>query len=213
MPTPTSRESVTVLDDARRVAAILSPLRRRILESFDEPQSAVTLARRLGMPRQKINYHLRALETAGFIELAETRQRRGCVERRLRMTARAYLVSPDLLGRLSADPEEVRDRFSSTYLVASAARLMRDVGTLRTRAARAGKTLATLTLHTDVTFARPADRGAFAEELGATLARLAAKYHTESPGGRRFRFVVAGHPVITRKDKDDRTDRGSKEAP
>jgi DNA-binding transcriptional ArsR family regulator len=202
-----------VLDDAKRVAAILAPLRRRILESFDEPRSAVALARHLGLPRQRINYHLRALETAGFLELAETRQRRGCVERCLRMTARAYLVSPALLGRLSADPEEVRDRFSSTYLVATAARVMRDVSVLRKRAARAGKGLATLTLQSDITFATPTDRAAFAEGLGAALARLAAKYHTDSPGGRRFRIVVAGHPVITRNDEDDRTERGRKEAP
>jgi DNA-binding transcriptional ArsR family regulator len=200
--TTASPEPVAILDDAERVAAVLSPIRRRILESFDAPQSATALARRFGLPRQKLNYHLRELEREGFLELAEERQRRGCVERCLRPTARAYLISPALLGRLTADPEQVQDRFSSTYLIAVAARMVRDVTTLRQRAARARKKLPTVTLQTDVSFGSPADRTAFTEELTASLARLAAKYHTESPGSRKYRFIVGGHPVITKRIED-----------
>jgi hypothetical protein len=57
---------------------------------------------------------------------------------------------------------------------------------------------ATLTLETEVRFASAEQRAAFAEELGTALAKLAAKYHDDSPGSRAFRFVLAGHPV--RKD-------------
>jgi DNA-binding transcriptional ArsR family regulator len=196
------QDSVAVLDDAAQVAAILSPLRRRILGHLhQEPDSASGLSRKLELPRQKLNYHLRELERAGFLELAEEKQRRGCVERALRPTARAYLINPALLGELAADPETIRDRFSSNYLIAVAGRVVRDVSDMRRGAARARKRLPTFTLQTDIRFKSPEDRAAFAEELSGTVARLAAKYHDDSPGSRAYRFVIGGHPAVTGKRK------------
>jgi len=202
-----SPASMDVLDDARRVAAVLAPLRRRILESLVEPDSAAGLSRRLGIPRQKLNYHLRQLEKQGFLELDEERPRRGCVERRLRATSRVYLVNPALLGRLGPDPEAARDRFSSTYLIAAGARMVQDAIALRRRARRAKKKLPTLTMQMDIRFRTPERRAEFARELSETLARLAAKYHDDAPGGRLHRFLLGGHPVITKpSDPDEEED-------
>jgi DNA-binding transcriptional ArsR family regulator len=156
-------------------------LRRRILDSLDEPDSATGLGRRLGVPRQKVNYHLRELERAGLVELAEERRRRGFVERRVRAVA--------------------RDRFSSAYLVGLARRLAEDVTTLRERAAAAGQRLATLALETEVRFASPADLRAFSEELANEVARLAAKYdRPDLARSRAHRVVAAAHPTITKED-------------
>lgn len=196
---PVSNLPYAVLDDDARVAAILSPLRRRMLGHLqEEADSATGLARKLELPRQRVNYHLRELERAGFVELHEERQRRGCVERALRPTARAYLISSSLLGELAADPETIRDRFSSSYLVAVASRIVREVTELQRGAERAGKRLPTLTLQADVRFKSAADRAAFAEELAAAVAELAAKYHHDDTG-RAYRFVVAGHPKEEQK--------------
>jgi DNA-binding transcriptional ArsR family regulator len=156
-------------------------LRRRILDSLDEPDSATGVGRRLGVPRQKVNYHLRELERAGLVELAEERRRRGFVERRLRAIA--------------------RDRFSSAYLVGLARRLAEDVTTLREGAAAAGQRLATLALETEVRFASPADLRAFSEELAAEVARLAAKYdRPDLARSRAHRVIAAAHPTITKED-------------
>jgi hypothetical protein len=76
-----------------------------------------------------------------------------------------------------------------------AARAIRDLAALRSRADAAGKKIATLTLQADVRFASAGARHGFARELSSELARLAAKYHDETmPGGRRFRFFVGGYP-------------------
>ena len=191
--------NLRVLDDARNVANLLSPLRRRLLGELGRaPDSAAGLARRLDLPRQKLNYHLRELERAGFVELLEERQRRGCVERALRVSARAFVIDPALLGPLGADPSAIQDRFSSGYQIATASKLVCDLSELQRGAERAKKSLPTITLETEVRFASSERRAAFAEELGAALARLAAKYHDDSAGSRAFRFVLAGHPV--RKD-------------
>ena len=53
--TPQPEQSVALLEDPAQVAAILPALRRRILQSFTEPESAARHAPRLAMPRHKVN--------------------------------------------------------------------------------------------------------------------------------------------------------------
>ena len=194
---------VDVISAPERVAAVISPIRRQLLASLSEPDSASGLARRLGIPRQKINYHLRELERAGFVELHQEHQRRGCVERQVRLTARAFVISNAFLEGLAADPDSIRDKFSSAYLIAAAGRVVRDVAVLRDRAASVDQRLATLAIETEVNFGSPADLKAFSDELAREIARLSVKYNDDhSPGGRRFRIVIGSHPVITKTDKE-----------
>jgi DNA-binding transcriptional ArsR family regulator len=176
-------------------------LRRRILERLRQPDSASGLARQLRLPRQKVNYHLRELEKEGLLELVEERRKGNCLERVVRATARYYLIDPAALGALAADPEQLADRFSSTYLVAVAARAIRDLAVLRERARRAGKRLATFTLQSEVRFPSAAAREAFTNELTHHIARLTAKYHDEqAAGGRRFTFILGAYPTITKEE-------------
>jgi len=192
-----SQEALAVIEHREGVAALLPVLRRQILNHLHRgPDSATGLARKLGLARQKVNYHVRALERAGFLELAGEKQRRGCTERSFRASARAYLVSPDFLGEMGAGPGDLRDRFSSAYLITLAAQVVRDVARLRRGADKAGKRLATLALNVDVRFRSPAERTAFAEELAGTVARLAARYQSDSAESRSYRFVIGGHPVV-----------------
>ena len=194
--------SVGVLGDSTRLAAVLSPIRRKLLENLEQPDSASGLARRLGLPRQKINYHLRMLESAGLVELDEERQRRGCTERVVRVTARAFVISHHFLEGLAADPETIRDNFSSAYLVAAAGRMVRDVALLRDRAAQVEQRLATLAIETEVSFASPAQFNAFSNEITNEIARLAAKYNRQgAPASRRFRLVVGAHPTVTKSQE------------
>jgi len=191
---------LALIQQPARAAALLHPMRLRLLENLRQPESATGLARRLRLPRQKVNYHLRELEKARLVELVEERRKGNCIERVVRATARYYLINPAALGKLAADPAELQDRFSSAYLVAVAARAIGNLATLRERAARAGKRLATFTLETGIRFATAADRSAFTEELANDMARLAAKYHDEkSPGGRRFRFFLGAYPAVTKE--------------
>lgn len=188
-----------VVQQPDRAAALLHPLRQRILEALVQPGSASTLARMLDEPRQKINYHLRELEAHGFLEQVEEKRRGNCVERIVRATASHYLISPDVMGTLGETPDQARDRFSSAYLIASCAQTIRDVAEMRRRAAGVGKPLPTLTLQADVRFRSATDRDGFAEELAQAFAALASKYHDDTaPRGRPYRFVLGAHPVMTK---------------
>jgi DNA-binding transcriptional ArsR family regulator len=189
---------VQVLTDTSQLAAALSPLRMRLLREMHQPESATSLAPRLGVSRQKLNYHLRELEREGFLELVQERPRRGCVERLLKVTSRAFVVNPALLGALSDDPHQARDRFSSAFLLATATRLIRDVAVLAERARAVEQRLATFTMDCEIGFASPAAYRAFTEELAAQVATLASKYDNATAKGRRFRVVVGSHPVVTK---------------
>lgn len=192
--------AATALALVQRPAAaglLLHPLRRRLVEALREPASAAGLARRMRLPRQKLNYHLRALEQEGLLELVEERQRRGCTERILRASARAYVLAPQALGGLAADPAAVADRFSVDYQAAVASRTLRELATLRERAAAAGKKLPTFTLDAELRVGSAAALAAFTEDLAAAVAAVVARHHDQrTPDGRRFRLFLGSHPVL-----------------
>lgn len=203
--------ALKLVETAADATLLLHPLRQRLLGALREPDSAAGVARRLGLARQKVNYHLRELEDAGLVEAVEERQKRGCVERVVRASATAYCIDPGALGALGeGDPEQVRDRFSSTYLIALAARAIREVATLRRRAKDAKKKLPTFSLHADVRFTSQESLHAFSEELSNEVARLIAKHHDESaPGGRVFRFLLGAYPAVTKTEDEARAEAGA----
>jgi DNA-binding transcriptional ArsR family regulator len=197
---------VEVIDDPAAAVVALDPVRARLLAELAEPASAAALAERLGLARQKVNYHLRTLEAHGLVRVAEERRWGGLTERLLVATAASYVVSPGALGEAATDPARASDRLSARYLVALAARVVREVGDLARRAEQSGRRLPTLSIDTEIRFRSAADRTAFADDLAAAVTTLAARYHDESaPGGRRHRLVVAAHPLPNTAD--------SKEAP
>lgn len=186
---------VAVLDEPAAAASLLDPLRARILTALAEPGSASSVAAGLGLPRQQVNYHLRALETHGLVTFVGERPRRGLTERLFRASAAGYVLSPAVLGDLAADPAR-GDRLSARYVIALASRTVREVASLACGAARANQSLATLAIDTEITFASAAERAAFADELAAVVRSLAARYHAEgAPGGRPHRLVLAAYPT------------------
>jgi DNA-binding transcriptional ArsR family regulator len=192
--------SLDVITGPQQAVVALQKTRWQLLTCLSEPDSAAGLARRLGVPRQRLNYHLRELEREGLVELVEERRKGNCVERVVRATARAFVISPEAAGGLGATPEEANDRFSAAYLVGVAARTVREVAALQTEAKRAGKRIATLTVEADIRFASADARARFADELADAIARLATKYHDERAArGRRFRVLAATHPVLEKK--------------
>jgi DNA-binding transcriptional ArsR family regulator len=196
-------DDIRVIEDPAAAVASLDPTRSRLLDLLREPGSASSLASLTDLPRQKVNYHLRALEAVGLVELVEERRRGNMTERVLQATAASFVISPSALASVAPDPRRFTDRFSAFWLLALAARLVEEVGRLITGAATAGKTLPTFAIDGEVTFASAADRAAFAEELGTAVGQLAARYHRPGAGGRRHRVVVALHPTL----KDARADR------
>jgi DNA-binding transcriptional ArsR family regulator len=192
---------IQVIEDPAAATAALAPMRSRLLSELAAPASAATLAARVGLARQKVNYHLNALEAHGLVRLAQERKWGGLTERLLVATAASYVVSPGALGPVAADASREVDKLSASYLIALGARVVREVGALVRRANDTGKRLATLAVDAEVRFRSATDRAAFSNELTEAIAKLVSKYHDESaPGGRAHRLVVVAHPLPQKSD-------------
>jgi DNA-binding transcriptional ArsR family regulator len=190
---------VAVIDDPAAAEASLDPIRARLLSALAEAGSATTLAAKTGLTRQKVNYHLRALEQHGLIELIEERRKGNCTERVMQATAASYVISPTALPAVAPDPGRAPDQRSARWLLGVAGRLVSEVGELISASGAAGKPVATLGIDSEVRFASAKERAAFVVELADAVNGLVAKYHDEhSARGRDHRFVVALHPTITR---------------
>jgi DNA-binding transcriptional ArsR family regulator len=185
-----------LLEDADKARQAMTPLRLKLLALLREPGSAATLAAALELPRQKIGYHLHALEKAGLVTPAGTRQRRGFTERLFIARAGSFVVDPSIFG---APPAlEKQDRFAAEHLVACSAETVREVTRMQAAAAEEGTRLLTFTIEADIGFAAPQDVEAFAERLTEMVAGLAEEFSPKSEG-RRYRLLIGGHPAIKGK--------------
>src|SRR5919106_640399 len=104
---------VAVIEDPAAAGVSLDPVRARMLAALAQPGSATTLAAQVGLSRQKANYHLRALERHGLVELVEERRKGNMTERVLQATAASYLISPTALAAVATVAIDTEIRFAS----------------------------------------------------------------------------------------------------
>ena len=187
---------VAVIDDPVAAVVALDPVRSQLLAALAaEPGSAAAVAARVGLPRQKVGYHLMALREQGLVVEVEQRRHGGLTERVLATSAAGYVVSPASMGAAAADPARVPDRLSASYLLALAGRVLREVGALVRGAEQVGRRLPTLSVDADVRFGSAEERARFADDLAAAVRSLVSRYHDESAeGGRWYRVVTLSHP-------------------
>lgn len=185
-----------VASDAGLIA-IGNPARRRILAALSEtPDSASGIAERLDDTRQRVNYHVRELERAGLIELAEERPRRGLTEKIYRTVGRGFAVDPSVLGSLDAGEALAGgDRWAAGYALALASRVMREIASLRGRANRERKRLAVASLDATVRLRTPKAMEAFVDDLARAVAEVVARHDDAAPSARPFRLVTCSHPA------------------
>ena len=194
---PAALPALSLVHDPDQAGSLIDATRRDLVERLREPESAAGLARQLGIPRQRVNYHIRELERTGLVECVGEQRKGNCTERLMRATARTFVISPEVLGSLGALPASSADRLSAVALVSAAAETIRSVAALERRASKEGKRFATLTLDAEIRFASAEARAAFATELTDAVARLVARFHVDhAPKGRTYRLVVGTHPTV-----------------
>ena len=88
------------------------------------------------MPRQRLNYHLRELETAGLVELVKSEGQGNCIEHFYQSSSRYFLVGPGTLGKV-APPDPVatksvdaKEKFSWAYVLKILGKALRDLSIL-----------------------------------------------------------------------------------
>jgi len=207
-----------VREPAQAAILLHHPLRLKILAALLEPDSATGVARRMKLPRQTVNYHVRELARARLLARAGRRRRRHLFEQCYVATARGYVLSPELLGKLAADPAQIADTFSAKYLLGLASKLQSELVRSVELATAAGKRLATLSINTELRFTSPEQRAAFTQELQRILVEVAARHSSpfsntdgSAAEGRPFRLVVGCYPIPPAKDPESQPQRAKKE--
>jgi DNA-binding transcriptional ArsR family regulator len=208
---------VECVADPPRAAALLHPLRLRILEQARRPASATDVAARLGEPRQKVNYHVHELARVGLLRPAGQRRKGNLIERRYVATARAYVLTSEPIAALAPMPRtapseptastdaaarEVADEESAVRLLAVTCRVQTEVGRALERARAEGKRLPTLSLTGEVRFTGARQRAEFARALRDAVADVVARWSAPARAaggrprrGRPYRLAVTCHPV------------------
>jgi DNA-binding transcriptional ArsR family regulator len=196
------RKDLETITDPVAAGALLRPLRLALLALAREPASATELARRLGLPRQRVHYHVRALEKAGFLRPAGRLRKRNLVEQRFVATAGAYVLLPEVLGPLAADWRAVADTTSADYVLALAEQVRADVAGASRQASIAGETAETFSVKSQFRFDSPRQRTEFAAAVRQALVEAIARHTTpdrpgagRSPRGRVHRLVLSCYPA------------------
>jgi len=93
---------IASLEEAKLLA---HPLRRQILQELKVPKSVAQLARELGQPHGKLNYHVGVLRRVGLVKLVRKRIKRGITEKLYQATAERFVLD-GLLSELPAPLKE-----------------------------------------------------------------------------------------------------------
>jgi DNA-binding IclR family transcriptional regulator len=192
----------TVSDGTRAAVLIQHSVRRTIVALARTPISATEIAGKLGLPRQRVNYHVRKLARARFLEPAERRLRRNMLEQRYVATAQSYVFAPELLGALAPHANAVADGASAAALVAIASRAQADMTRVIAEAGAESKRVSTMSLTSDIRFETADQRAAFAAALESAVADVIARHSAPyvasdgTPGpGRPYRLFLGCHPI------------------
>jgi DNA-binding transcriptional ArsR family regulator len=183
---------VLSIRDAEGLQALCHPTRVEMLEALREPASAASVARQIGQPRQRINYHLKALEEARLVEVVETRRNGNFIETLYRAVARSFVIAPEVAWKDGRRLEAMRAQHSLETLVALGERLQRDAAELLDRAAFDGEEIASAAVSAETHFASPEDRAAFVREFLESTKALLDKYGARE--GAAYRIVLTAHP-------------------
>ncbi len=203
---------IRCVTDAALATEILHPLRLEILRLAKEPVSASELSPRLGLSRQRVNYHVRLLARGGFLKRAGRRRRRNMIEQRYVASARSFLLSPELLGAVGADWRRIEDTASAAYLLALGCQLESDVIRVCGEEQKTGKRVSTLSLKSQFRFESAEQRERFTRALELAVVRVVTDHTspnlkpdgTSAPGS-PYRLVLGCYPYLPREPEDPRT--------
>lgn len=205
------------LERVEQAETLLKPQRIDVLRQLAEPRSCTEVAARLEQTQQRVYYHVKRLAEHGLVTQVAERRVRGINEGVYQASARAYWLSPRLVGRIGQ--RQKRDEASLGYLLDLMEEVQSDVAALHGRAARrvaesgaagaaGAESRAGTAAEPDLPSlgvsgairVRPERRPEFMADLKSALEGLFAKYGGAE--GDAFKLAVACYP--DRPNDDDK---------
>jgi hypothetical protein len=97
-------EDTLVIDSVDRLKVFADPLRQQLLQAFCcNPSTIKKVAEQMGEKPTRLYHHVELLEQNGFLEVVDTRQIRGTVEKYYQTVARKIIVDHALVGSLEEE--------------------------------------------------------------------------------------------------------------
>ncbi|WP_026316678.1 ArsR/SmtB family transcription factor [Actinokineospora enzanensis] len=177
---------VLYLERMEQAEALLKPQRVEVLRQLAEPRSCTEVASRLDQTPQRVYYHVKKLVEVGLVTQVAERRVRGIGEGVYQAAARAYWLSPRLVGRVAPRGDDL----ALGYLVDLMEQVQADIGALD----RAAPELPSLGVSGAIRLP-PERRQEFFADLRATLQDLFTRYGGAE--GDPFALVVACYPKET----------------
>ncbi|MGD2068288.1 MAG: helix-turn-helix domain-containing protein [Gemmatimonadota bacterium] len=207
MSQPGALRPLEPVEELGRAELLLHPLRQRILSEAREASTAAEIARRIGLPPQKVNYHVRTLADAGFLRPAGEGRKRNLIEKRYRASARSYVLLPRVLGEMGASQLDDADRFGATYLMHLSAVLQEELAAWLDSDQGGRRRMPTLSLESELRFDSAGQRAAFADALKRAVTDVIGRHSAPARDeegrprpGRPYRLVVGCYPLPDRDD-------------
>ena len=176
------------------LAILAHPLRPRILALARVPVSAAELARQLEQPRQRVNYHVRQLASAGLLVATDKVARRNMVEQQYLASAEAYVLAPEILGDAGPQARVAGDGGSAAELLMSCSKAAVEVARVMEAADAAGVRVRTMKVEQELFFESAEQRAAFLNELSAAISEVISRHHAAR--GRPFRLLLGCYPAV-----------------
>src|SRR5690349_3903529 len=168
-------QEVLYIEDVDQAAALLKPQRIEMLKLMDQPRTCLELARTFGETPQKINYHIKALQSAGLVEQVGERRVRGTVEGSYQARARSYWLASDLIGQIGGTAM-AEDQASLRHLLSLTEEMRDDIGHLAQQVTVAGRDVPSLGLSLHVELGDASRRAEFMADVQRMAQILARKY-------------------------------------
>ena len=97
-------EDTLVIDSVERLKVFADPLRQQLLQAFCcNPSTIRLVAEQMGEKPTRLYHHVELLEQNGFLEVVDTRQIRGTVEKYYQTVARKIIVDHAMVGSLEEE--------------------------------------------------------------------------------------------------------------
>jgi DNA-binding transcriptional ArsR family regulator len=176
---------VLYLDQIEQAETLLKPQRIEVLRQLARPRSCTEVAAQLDQTPQRVYYHVKRLVAAGVVTQVSERRVRGIHEGVYQASARAYWLSPRLVGRIGL--RRSRDALSLGYLLDLMEEVQADVAALD----RTAPDLPSIGVSGQIRV-RPEQRQEFLADLRTTLQDLLTRYG--GADGDAFKLAVACYP-------------------
>lgn len=180
------------ITDPAALEVLAHPIRRKILAALRSPGSAASIGRLIGLPRQKVNYHLKELARVKLVRSSGERRKGHLIEKLYEAVAGTFVLSPRTGWDDDRRRQALHDQISLARLVQLGEQLQQDAIALLDCAAWDDEQIPSASVETEIRFRDESARAAFMREYLEALGPLIDKYGVRD--GESFRVMLAVYP-------------------